>query len=101
MSSSKRGPAYTIDEDLQLCHIYLDVSQCPIIGVNQKNHALWERVAVAYNEGKDEERIRTGMSLQSRFSDLCSAVSKLRGHIRQIEHQNPSGASEEWIVSIR
>ena len=78
MSTSKRGPAYTIDEDLQLC----------------------ERIAAIYNVGKVGERIRTGMSLQSRFSDLCTPVTKLRGHVRHIEYQNPSGPSDEYIVSI-
>ncbi|KAM5554503.1 hypothetical protein ABKV19_022739 [Rosa sericea] len=97
MSSSKRGLNFTVEEDIQLCHVYLDISQCPINGINQKKDALWERIAVIYNEGKSEERSRSGGSLQSRFSDLCLPVSKLRGHIRQIEYQNPSGASESYI----
>ena len=44
---------------------------------------------------------RPKRSLQTRMTSILSAVSKLRGCVNQIENKNPSGASEEDIVSTQ
>ncbi|KAL1225238.1 Glutathione S-transferase T3 [Cardamine amara subsp. amara] len=97
--TSKRSASYSIEEDILLCHVYLDVSQNPIIGINQSGDMFWSRVKTEFdksNIARTQERPRR--SLQSRMSVLLTACSKLRGCINQIENKNPSGASDQDIV---
>ena len=100
--SSSRSLSYSIQEDIQLCHVYLDVSQNSIIRINQSGDQLWTRVEAEYHKS-DPFRLqrRPKRSLQTRMTSILSAVSKLRGCVNQIENKNPSGASEEDIVSTQ
>ncbi|KAK6158051.1 hypothetical protein DH2020_005365 [Rehmannia glutinosa] len=101
MASNSRSVSYSHEEDQHLCHIYLDVSQNPIIGINQSKDHFWSRIEENYNTSKPyttmQERIKR--SLQCRMQVIMHAVGKLRGCIRQIEHFNPSGASEQDILN--
>nr|XP_011459693.1 PREDICTED: uncharacterized protein LOC105350044 [Fragaria vesca subsp. vesca] len=100
MNTSK-GKNFTIEEDQLLCHIYLDVSQDPIHGVNQKKDKIWERITTLWNQQKPHQyEVRSSYSLQSRFSNLSYVISKFRGAVRQVEYTNPSsGASEIDIMT--
>ena len=100
MSSSHRSLSYSIQEDIHLCHVYLDVSQNPIVGINQSKDQFWARVEADYHlDPMFQNQPRPRRSLQSRMSVIINAISKLRGCVRQIENLKPSGASEEDIVS--
>ncbi|CAN6990150.1 unnamed protein product [Brassica rapa subsp. trilocularis] len=84
---------------MHLCHVYLDVSQNPIIGINQSKDQFWARVENEYQISEIFNRQpRPRRSLQTRMKTILSAVSKLRGGVNQIENKNPSGASEQDIV---
>ena len=58
MSSSKnlgveskntlRSASYSNEEDQLLCRLYLDVSQNPIIGINQSSLQFWSRIETKY-----------------------------------------------------
>lgn len=99
--TSSRSLSYSIDEDMHLCHVYLDVSQNPIIGINQSKDQFWARVETEYQKSEiSNQQPRPRRSLQTRMTTILSAVSKLRGCVNQIENKNPSGASEQDIVSI-
>ena len=52
--TTQRSSSYTHEEDMHLCHVYLDVSQNPIIGINQSSNQFWSRVEVDYNSSKAE-----------------------------------------------
>lgn len=98
---TSRSKSYSIEEDMHLCHVYLDVSQDPIIGINQKGDQFWNRVYIEYEKSEIfHSQPRPKRSLQTRMTTILSAVSKLRGCVNQIENKNPSGASEQDIVSI-
>ena len=45
-------------------------------------------------------QVRPRRSLQKRMQSILVAIGKLRGCVRQIENQNPSGAFEQDIVSL-
>ncbi|KAL6140868.1 hypothetical protein ACLB2K_059160 [Fragaria x ananassa] len=79
--------------------IYLEISQDPIDGVNQKKDKVWVRITELWNQDKDENQTRSSKSLQSRFVDLTYGVSKFRGDVRQVEDDNPSGANEKDICA--
>ncbi|KAL5548413.1 hypothetical protein UlMin_003644 [Ulmus minor] len=102
MASQHRSSSYTNEEDLHLCHVYLDISQNPIIGINQSKDQFWARIEYDYNNPQSEFTItqaRPKRSLQCRMQVILTAVGKLRGCIRQIENLNPSGASEQDILN--
>ncbi|KAK2633729.1 hypothetical protein Ddye_028521 [Dipteronia dyeriana] len=99
--STKRSSSYTNAEDTHLCHIYLDVSQNPIIGIYQSKDMFWTRVKADYNNiPYFITELRNKRSLQCHMQTILTAMGKLRGCIRQIESLKPSGASEADIVSI-
>ncbi|KAL5553590.1 hypothetical protein UlMin_040991 [Ulmus minor] len=100
MASQHRSSSYTNEEDLHICHVYLDISQNPIVGINQSKDQFWARIEYDYNNPQSEFTItqsRPKRSLQCRMQVILTAVGKLRGCIRQIENLNPSGASEQDI----
>ncbi|XP_075489559.1 uncharacterized protein LOC142528398 [Primulina tabacum] len=101
MTSSKRGVAFSIEEDKLPVMAYLDVSQNPIIGINQSRDRLWSRVAVTYNEqltGKSTEP-RTIKALQCRWFNINKIFQQFSSCVRQVELSRPSGASEKDIVT--
>ncbi|XP_075478792.1 uncharacterized protein LOC142519640 [Primulina tabacum] len=91
---------YTVDEDKFLCHIYLDVSQDPIIGISQSRTQFWSRVAENYNkERRSDLHPRPQRSVEKRMGNILTSVARMRGCIRQIENLKPSGASEQDIMN--
>ncbi|KAL1211210.1 hypothetical protein V5N11_032672 [Cardamine amara subsp. amara] len=99
--TSKRSVSYSVEEYILLCHVYLDVSQNLIIGINQSGDQFWGRVKIEFDKSIvacTQERPRR--SLQTRMSTILTTCSKLRGCINHIENKNPSGASKEDIISI-
>ncbi|XP_073066019.1 uncharacterized protein [Primulina eburnea] len=83
---------YTIDEDKFLCHIYFDISQDPIIGINQSRGQLWSRVAEKYNKERISDlHPRPQRSIEKRIGSILTSVAHLRGCVRQIENLNPNG----------
>lgn len=100
--SSIRGQAFSPKEDQALCYAWLEVSEDPVTGSNQKEQKMWERISTIFHNTRPQTCVgqRTPKSLSCRWSLLVSKTSKFRGCIRQIEQRNPSGASELDIVSI-
>ena len=97
---SSRSSGYSPAEDVMLCQIYMDISQDPIVGVNQSATRFWSRVEETYNANKQETwEHRSRRSLQARVQTIEKATQKLHGCIRQIENLNPSGALDQDIAS--
>ncbi|XP_075479275.1 uncharacterized protein LOC142520162 [Primulina tabacum] len=98
MASNARTASYNVEEDKIICHVYLDITQNPITGINQSKDQFWTRVEEAYNITKPNSlQIRNKRSLQCRMKVVLRHIGRLRGCIRQIETLKPSGASEEDI----
>ncbi|KAL5551478.1 hypothetical protein UlMin_001654 [Ulmus minor] len=100
MASQHRSSLYINEEDLHLCCVYLDISQNPIVGINQSKDQFWGRIEHDYNNSQSEFTItqsRPKRSLQCRMQVILTMVDKLRGCIRQVENLNPSGALEQDI----
>lgn len=98
--SASRSISYSHAEDQHLCRVYLDISQNPIVGINQTKDKFWKRIAIAYHAiepfASQERPLR---SLESRMGAILKATSFFRACVNQIENRNPSGASEQDIVS--
>ena len=101
MASSARSSGYTNEEDIHLCHVYFDISQNPIVGIYQSRDQFWTRVEESYNNTMPlgVTQARSKRFLESRMQTILTAVHKLRGCVRQVEYLNPSGSSEQDIVS--
>ncbi|KAL5566406.1 hypothetical protein UlMin_029570 [Ulmus minor] len=101
MASQHRSSSYTNEEDLHLCHVYLDISQNSIVGINQSKDEFWAIIEYDYNNSQLEFTItqpRPKRLLQCRVQVILTAVGKLRGCVQQVENLNPSGASEQDIM---
>ncbi|KAI8539386.1 hypothetical protein RHMOL_Rhmol09G0179000 [Rhododendron molle] len=94
--SSQRGRAFLVEEDKILCCAWLEVSQDPVKGANQRKEKLWERIACLYNERKPNYNsgARTTKSLQCRMALINKAINNFRGCVGSVELRHPSGASE-------
>lgn len=95
-----RGASFSQQEDLLLCHVYLEISQDPIVSNNQALRKLWKKIQKSYNEKKNESwEIRSDRSLEGRMGTILFAVKTLKSCVIQVENMHPSGASEHDIVS--
>ncbi|KAK6117931.1 hypothetical protein DH2020_048336 [Rehmannia glutinosa] len=76
MASNSRSASYTREEDLHLCHIYLDASQNPIIGINQSKDRFWSRVEESYNTFKPYATMleRNKRPMQCRMQVVMHAI---------------------------
>ncbi|KAL5738717.1 hypothetical protein ACOSP7_031478 [Xanthoceras sorbifolium] len=99
--NTPRSASYSNEEDQLLCHIYLDVSQNPIIGRDQFMQQFWSRIETEYHKALPVHItiVRPWRSLQKRMQVIMAAIGKLRGCIRQIEYLKPSGASEQDVLN--
>ncbi|XP_020272029.1 glutathione S-transferase T3-like [Asparagus officinalis] len=98
--ASSRGKSFLQEEDQVLCATWLEISQDPVMGSNQKKDKLWERISALFHERISNicNAQRTPKSLSCRMQLIMKAISKFRGCIRQVERLNPSGASELDII---
>ncbi|KAK8934015.1 Mitochondrial arginine transporter BAC2 [Platanthera zijinensis] len=101
--SSIRGQAFSPKEDQALCYAWLEVSEDPVMGSNQKEQRMWERISIIFHNTRPQTCVgqRTPKSLSCRWSLLASKTSKFRGCIWQIEQRNPNDASELDISGTR
>ena len=60
---------------MHLCHVYLDVSQNSIIGINQSKDQFWVRVETEYQKSETFiHQPRPERFLQTRMTTILSAV---------------------------
>ncbi|GAY56775.1 hypothetical protein CUMW_174420 [Citrus unshiu] len=76
MAPTPRSTSYTHEEDILLCHIYLDISQ---------------NLVVVHHSSS------TKKIFAKRMQSILPAIDKLRGCVQQTKNKNPSGASEQDI----
>ncbi|XP_047313728.1 uncharacterized protein LOC124917316 [Impatiens glandulifera] len=96
---SVRSAAYNMDEDILLCRVYIEISEDPVVGINQTSDRLWSRIEEAFNgERLEHWEIRTKRSMQARLDTIQKAARRLNACIKQIENMHQSGASNEDIM---
>ncbi|PLW35257.1 hypothetical protein PCANC_21391 [Puccinia coronata f. sp. avenae] len=97
-------------EDIQLCKIWLDVTQEPVIGTNQTGNGFWNHITKKYMLAIPDP-FQTPVGLKSCWCTLQAAINKFSGCVKQIKHhpqkgfcpyfllQNP-GNAPKWIEYI-
>ncbi|XP_062118738.1 glutathione S-transferase T3-like [Humulus lupulus] len=77
--SSSRIASYSLEEDMHLCHVYIDISQDPIIGRNQSGNSFWARVESEYHKNeKFSNQPRPRRSLQTRMTTIIGALNQAK-----------------------
>jgi hypothetical protein len=98
VSLLSRGKNFVQTEDEQLCRSWLNVSQDPVTGSEQKSTAFWARVHQHFVEFKTTPEDRTAGALQSRWNTIQAQVNKFCGSFAQVESRNESGKTLEDLV---
>ncbi|KAE9180471.1 hypothetical protein PF004_g24834 [Phytophthora fragariae] len=98
-ATRKKGKNFGPDEDLNLAAAWLDVSQDPVVGDEQKKEAFWEKVHGGFVERMTRAGIdsaneqRVASSLQTRWRTLQETCNKFAGCYATIYACNESGKS--------
>jgi hypothetical protein len=107
-AGGKKVPNFYPEEDLFLCRAFVNVSENPIKGNNQKTDTFWtsihEHFAKLYDE-ETEDKVegcggdRTAHSLMNRFQrQIQKNVNTWNGHYKQIKSTPQSGVNEEGYI---
>jgi hypothetical protein len=91
---SRRGNAFTKEEDTVLCSTFLNISKDPITGVNQNMYAYYKRICDYYHEHKSEGSVHSQISLQKKWAIIQKAVTKFCGFKSAVDRRNESGKNE-------
>ncbi|KAF0927114.1 hypothetical protein E2562_029871 [Oryza meyeriana var. granulata] len=92
---SRRGTAFTKEEDLVVCSAFLNISKDPISGVNQTSGGYYKRMHDYFNEHKPEGSNRSQIAIQHRWALIQKAMNKFCGHKEAIDRLNESGKNEQ------
>jgi hypothetical protein len=94
------GSGWERYEDLTLCDAYLEITQDPIIGTEQRGSSYWKRIYDYFLAHIGEESDRNQNSIQHRWAHINEHVSKFCGALAQIEKRNKSGTTQVDKVQI-
>jgi hypothetical protein len=89
---------YSNHKDLQLCQIWLDITQDPIIRKNQMGNKFWNHITKKYMLAILDP-LQTPVGLKSLWCALQVAINKFSACVKQIEHRNQSGATNEYKLT--
>lgn len=98
-SASKRQKNFSKAEDLTLCDAYLEITQDPIIGVDQSRDCYWKRINDYFHANKTEDSDRTQGSLQHRWAVIQEQVNKFCACYAQVLNRNQSGMTRDNKVT--
>ena len=98
-SASKRQKNFSKAEDLTLVDAYLEITQDPIIGVDQSRDCYWKRIDAYFHANKSEDHGRTQGSLQHRWAIIQEQVNRFCACYSQVLNRNQSGMTRENKVT--
>lgn len=99
LSASKRQIFFSKAEDLTLCDAYLEITQDPIIGVDQSRDCYWKRINAYFHANKTEDLDRTQGSLQHRWAVIQEQMNKFCACYDQVLNRNQSGMTHDNKLS--
>ena len=98
-SASKRQKNFSKAEDLTLVDAYLEITQDPIIGVDQSRDCYWKRIDAYFHANKSEDHGRTQGSLQHRWAIIQEQVNRFCACYAQVLNRNQSGMMRDNKVT--
>lgn len=73
--------------------LWLQFSEDPIKGVEQKKEAFWGTITKKFNEESKEGNFRTYFSLSHRWRTILGYYNKFSGYELEVDKRNESGKS--------
>ena len=97
-----RGQNFCPQEDVFLCHAWLNINTDPIASNYQSGQTYWQRITQEYNKLKSANfPDRTEKSLTQRWSlHISPDCSKFAGCVASVERRHPSGMVASNLVSF-
>lgn len=100
-----RSKNFTKEDQIALCHAWLDVSEDPVVGNDQGGADFWAKVSFAFNQALmdlgHEDRCREAGSIQIHWRDtLQKAVNKFCGSYSKAKQVEKSGYTEQDYIEL-
>ncbi|PLW12822.1 hypothetical protein PCANC_16864 [Puccinia coronata f. sp. avenae] len=89
-----RQQNYTEAKDLLLCDMWLNITQDPVIGINQTGNGFWNCVTKKYLK-KMPHPNQTAVGLKNQWAALQATINKFSACVRQVTLANQSGTTNE------
>ena len=90
---------YTVQDDVLLCHTWLNVSLDATVATAQTMSTYWERMMMYYNTHNKNGVERSNRSLRSRWSLINSECQRWTVAMTAVDALNPSGTNEDDRVN--
>ncbi|KAD5507539.1 hypothetical protein E3N88_15242 [Mikania micrantha] len=88
---------WTTEEEFQLTKAWIDVSEDPIVGRNQKGPDFWSKIRNQFFQAMGRGEYRTNDMLSSKWRDINLKVRKFNGIYSQKWQTRRSGQSDAMI----
>ena len=102
---SQRKESYTVLEDKMFWDAWMDISQDPICGAEQKGTAYWRKVANYFHKDmkirpNNFYSDRSDLSLQKRWAFILAEGNKFQGAYEHVMGRQVSGMSIHDMVQV-
>ncbi|KAD3640784.1 hypothetical protein E3N88_30007 [Mikania micrantha] len=97
VGGSSRIEKWTTEEEFQLTKAWIDVSEDPIVGRNQKGPDFWSKIRNQFFQAIGRGEYRTNDMLSSKWRDMNLKVRKFNGIYSQKWQTRRSGQSDAMI----
>jgi hypothetical protein len=102
---SQRTESYTTGEDKLICSAWIEISQDPLCGAEQKGFAYWRRVGKYFNEHRlfpssPFYSDRKDISLAKRWGFIHAECSKFQRSFETVKRRAISGVSTVDMVNL-
>jgi len=95
-----RAANYSLDEDIQLCESWENISLDPITGNEQPSKAYWKRIHDNFHANRKFESDRNANSLEHWWATIHKECQKFQGLFEEVERRHPSGVPYQEHVRI-
>ncbi|KAF2924883.1 hypothetical protein DAI22_06g011100 [Oryza sativa Japonica Group] len=92
---SRRGTAFTKEEDMVVCSAFLNISKDAITGVNQTSGGYYKRMHDYFNEHKPEGSNRSQIAIQHRWA-LIQKAKQIDDVVQMYEKTEPFTFMHCW-----
>lgn len=96
--SGGRGTNFSDQSLKQLCKSWLQVSEDPLLGNDQKGATFWSRIAADHNKCVSTGDVRTVKSLEARWAMLNRSMAEFAGYVEQIRGLKQTSKGPDDIV---
>ena len=100
-----RSKNFTKDDQIALCHAWLDMSEDPLVGTDQCSSDFWAKVAVNFNKSMEDSgnvnRSREPNGIQLHWRDILQkSVNIFCGAYAKSKHVEKSGYTEQDYIDL-